>query len=151
MITKNNRKRLLILLLVFCLFIVGTLTTLVVYKTKKEPTRLSLFEYSVETVDSITFEDHDMFISKTVTEPELIKNIISLLNDFSYVSTKRNPPAGYGGTSITIEGSPSSNPNKFRFTSDCIIFSEDGGYTMVYVGDIPDYFHSLFDILENRE
>lgn len=147
MLAMNKRKLIIliivsILLIAIMIVVIGMLTT---STPKVEGTHL--FEYSIDSIDSITLEDHDILVSKTVAEPEQLKDIITLLNTFSYVSTQHNPPAGFGGTSITINGLLDSHSNKFHFTTDSVIFSENSGYTNIYIGASSNYFRALFDIL----
>lgn len=82
-----------------------------------------------------------------ITDPEEIRDIVELLNGFTYQSTRYVPPAGGWSYILDVEG-PSGPVASVEFGISTIRQGNGDGSSTIYSGP-PGYFRKLVDLAES--
>lgn len=109
----------------------------------------TLFSIEPSEVKAITLRNGNKLTQVEITEPDQIKDIVKLINDFTYTSTKKIPPAT--GWSYYIDLETDSGSIVFEFWSSGVkLDDEDGepGASIRYIGK-AGYFDTLVMLAEN--
>lgn len=109
----------------------------------------TLFSIEPSEVKAITLRNGNKVTQVVITDPDQIKDIVKLINDFTYTSTKKIPPAG--GWSYCISLETTSGDISFEFWSGGVkLDDEDGepGASIRYIGK-TGYFDTLVMLAEN--
>ena len=103
----------------------------------------TLFHFDSSTVTSVTLLNGNKLTKVKIVEPKQIKDIVNLLNDFSYVSTQELPPAS--GWSYRMVLNTDVGETSIYYWSDGVRIYDKSGSSIRYTGE-QGYFDSLIKL-----
>ena len=138
--TKRNLKWLAVLgAVVICCAV--ALTAWLVQNPKQ-----TLFDLDPEQVSAITVSNGNKVTRMDIDDPQECKEIVQLLNRFTYRSTEDTPPAG--GWSYRLDVEMASGVEQIYFTESAVRESHPDGSSTFYYGPVG-YFRKLVDLAES--
>ncbi len=147
---KSRLKPVGIILTVVCILVViGTCVVVIMIHRPK-----TLFKINPSEVISITLSNGDSKLTQiTITERNQIEEIVNLVNNFTYTSSKKIPPkdgTGYFAT-LRTKSKNTSDWVGFGFWSDGVKLTDrngEPGSSINYYGK-AGYFDSLVTLADN--
>lgn len=103
----------------------------------------TLFHFDSSTVTSVTLLNGNKLTKVKIVEPNQIKDIVNLLNNFSYASTQELPPAG--GWSYRMDLETDAGETSIYYWSDGVRIYDKSGASIRYTGK-QGYFDSLIKL-----
>jgi hypothetical protein len=106
----------------------------------------TLFQLDPEQVTAITVKNGNKLTRKDITDPEECREIVELLNGFTYRTTHELPPAG--GWSYLLEVETVSGGMQIDFSASSVKGTNQDGSSTIYRGP-EGYFLKLVDLAES--
>lgn len=106
----------------------------------------TLFHFDPSTVTSVTLLNGNKLTKVKIVEPNQIKDIVNLLNNFSYASTQELPPAC--GWSYRMDLETDFGETSIYYWSDGVRIYDKSGASIRYTGKLG-YFDSLIKLSDD--
>ena len=103
----------------------------------------TLFHFDSSTVTSVTLLNGNKLTKVEIVEPNQIKDIVNLLNHFSYASTQELPPAS--GWSYRMVLNTDAGETSIYYWSDGVRIYDQSGASIRYTGK-QGYFDSIIKL-----